>query len=494
MLTDEQRATLTRENPRGVVLSSDFALFQEVLGDKRWRDNAVLLSKELTTRIKKSIGEFLDRDRRKELRKADILTKFDHTDTALEKMGNGILSRVTNKILEYLGTLTYPEASQFISSIELADLNHIIGEHYRQLMQEYQSDTSPKRKQRVSLRTHDQAMEFLATNPLIMRDQLKRVDLPINYKQKVYDILEIKCVDSQEQEIQITALDRTILHAMNNISQSIKKNEPFTIEDVYRAIACKPKAIMSDRAIRKKADELDQIHRSILKLCDVWVRISIQENKGTMDRRKENDLFGKIFELKINRDYIRNQTSYIFTEHKPIMLQYAIQCKRITYFPYHGMSISPIFKNPSLENYVLRDCILRSLNLMIYQKAKPRLMFETILDELDKVESAKSFQSKLKKKISDILENLVIEQFIHDHKEIKDKKDKRSTIGWTITLAPDYYQCFTPNHLEIIGERNPQLIDQAISQSVQKNPFSMAWDQTIYDYLKKQTHLCQAWS
>lgn len=495
MLTTEQRTRLTWDNKKGVIISNDLYFFNRIMSDEEWREKAKLFSIEETDRIKETITKFFTRERKAEMIKANILTIKDQTDTAVEKMGDNILTRISKKILEYLDfyTDTIDEAKQFIKDIDQSDIDYLVELNYKQLMKEYKAELTPRRKQRTAIRTHDRVTDYFTLNPTFLENSDNRQELAINHKQKIYDVLEVQIVNSQDKAIQITALDRSILQAIWTLSQSVQKNEKFTTEDIYRAIAGKPKTIMSDRIVVKKKKELEQIHKAVLNMSSLWAKITIKDNKGTSDKRGSGALYGRIIPINFfAMDYVSGETTYYYSE-ELVILQYANVCKQISYIPWERINISLSFKNPTLENYILRDVLAYKIDLMYHHNAKPILKFESVLKNLQKENSSKYFKSRLKQKIKDILESFAIAEFIKDYTELNDKDDSRIFIGWEIDLSPESARCFSPNYLKTISERKPEMLGDWLRTKISGNNFKILWDNSAYlDYIEKHQNICQS--
>lgn len=495
MLTTEQRSRLIWDTKKGVILSNDLYFFNRIMSDEEWREKAKLFSIEETDRIKETISKFFTRERKAEMLKANILTIKDHTDTAIEKMGDSILNRISKKILEYLDyyTGTIEEAKQFIQDIDQSDIDYLVELNYKQLMKEYKAELTPRRKQRTAIRTHDRITDYLTLNPIFLENSDNRQELVINHKQQIYDVLEVVIVNSNDKAIQISALDRTILQAMWTLSQSFKKNDKFTTEDIYRAIAGKTKSMMADRVVVKKKKELEQIHKAVINMSSLWVRVTIKENKGTSDKRGSGALYGRMIPINyFSVDYVSGETTYYFNDDL-MMLKYATICQKISYIPWQRIDINMSFKNPTLENYILRDVLAYKIDLMYHHNAKPILMFESILKNLQKEKSSKYFKSRLKSKIKDILEDFAIAEHIKDYREINDQEDSRIFIGWEIELSPESAKCFSPDYLKTISERKPEMLGDWLETKITGNNFRILWDNSVYlDYIKKHRNICQS--
>lgn len=493
MLTNLQRRKLAK-NPigKGVSISSSISFIRRVLPmkDSIQKDNVQLITEEIVGQVKESIKEFLSaREKRKEIWRSAILTESDRVDTALEKVGDGILERWYFQTLHYLDfqTSSYEEAESFMNSIEKEDVDYFVKAFYQDLMSEYKSDKSPRRRDRQAVRTRDRATEYLSLNPKIFEDF--EYALSVNHKEQIFDRLEVRLADDS-QKIVLNATDRTIIQALYTLYQEerISNGGDFTPQDVFRAIACQSKAKLSDREIVRKIGDLNAIHESIKKIRNIDISLTIYDNKGTSDRRKTGRFTGRLVPINAyGEDLITGETKY-FIDGKIALLQYAMTCEQISYIPYRRISIETSFKSLSLDNFVIRDSLVHFIDKMNnYHKGKGKpnrtISFDDILRDLDRVTASASFKAKLKKKIRFILEDFVVADFIADYSDIFDTKDKRKTIGWKIKLSPDSVKYLSPDIYQALEVRNPEEYENQIIKETKS--LKLEWDQDIFRHFQQ---------
>lgn len=218
----------------------------------------------------------------------------------------------------------------------------------------------------------------------------------------------------------ITAYDRTVLNATVSLFEA--GNKEFTAAMVYRCMngltqneKVSPQCI---GAVTKSLDKARQL------FCTIDFTNEAKAWKKDVDKFiiEDNILNTEKITISVSGNEV---IGYRFNN-KPILYRYAQISKQIISIPSKLLNTKSVIRSTD-EVIVLREYLIRQIEIMKHTKRNNRILYETIFEELE-IDTNKKYQylldktKKIRDAVKKLLEHWKNESYIKDFKEYKKGK------------------------------------------------------------------------